>query len=46
MHLIGFVHNLLFLGQISFNYDTSVFTPMSPWGALVILVPVWSAQSA
>ena len=41
--LIGFVHNLLFLGQVSFNYDTSVFTPMSPWGALVILVPVVGA---
>ena len=44
--LIAFVHNLLFLGQVSFNYDTSVFTPMSPWGAFVILVPVKSAQSA
>ncbi len=38
--LIGFVHNLLFLGQVSFNYDSSVFTPASPWGAWVILVPV------
>src|SRR5277367_6390864 len=38
--LISFVHNLLFFGQISFFYDSSLFTPSSPWGALVILVPV------
>ena len=38
--LIGLVHNLLFLGQLSFNYDSSLFTPPSPWGPLVILVPV------
>lgn len=38
--LIGFVHNLLFLGQVSVMYDSSIFTPPSPWGALVILVPV------
>lgn len=38
--LIGFVHNLLFLGHLSFAYDASLFTPPSPWGALVILVPV------
>jgi CIC family chloride channel protein len=38
--LIGFVHNLLFLGQVSFAYDSSLFTPPSPLGALVILVPV------
>jgi len=38
--LIGVVHNLLFLGRVSFTYDASLFTPASPWGALVILVPV------
>ncbi len=38
--LIGFIHNLLFLGQLSFHYDASVFTPASPWGLLVVLVPV------
>ena len=38
--LIGLFHNLLFLGHISFAYDTSLFTPPSPWGAAVILVPV------
>jgi len=38
--LIGFVHNLLFLGQLSFVYDSNLFTPPPPWGAWVILVPV------
>ncbi len=38
--LISFIHNLLFLGQISFRYDANVFTPAGPWGPLVILVPV------
>jgi len=38
--LIGFVHNLLFLGQFSFVYDSNLFTPSPPWGAWVILVPV------
>lgn len=39
-NLIGFVHNLMFLGKLSFAYDASLFTPASPWGVLVILVPV------
>ncbi len=38
--LIALVHNLLFFGHLSVFYDTSVFTPPSRWGALVILVPV------
>jgi CIC family chloride channel protein len=38
--LIGLVHNVLFLGHPWFAYDASHFTPPSPWGALVILVPV------
>ncbi len=38
--LIGLVHNLLFLGQFSPAYDASRFTPASPWGPLLILVPV------
>jgi CIC family chloride channel protein len=38
--LIGFVHNVLFLGKPSFFYDSSQFTPASPWGPWVILVPV------
>lgn len=38
--LIGLVHNLLFLGQFSAVYNASLFTPASPWGPLVILVPI------
>ena len=38
--LIGFIHNLLFLGHFSVFYDANVYTPASPWGAFVILVPV------
>ena len=41
--LIGFIHNLLFLGHFSFFYDANAYTPPSPWGAFVILVPVLSA---
>tara|TARA_R110001599_G_scaffold353462_1_gene592919 strand:+ start:16717 stop:18384 length:1668 start_codon:yes stop_codon:yes gene_type:complete len=38
--LIGFVHNTLFLGSFSADYDANLFTPASPWGMFVILVPV------
>jgi chloride channel protein, CIC family len=38
--LIGLIHNVAFLGTFSADYDASRFTPASPWGALVILVPV------
>ena len=38
--LIGLVHNAFFLGRFSFAYDASHFTPASPWGIFVILVPV------
>ncbi len=38
--LIGFLHNLFFLGHFSVLYDANVYTPASPWGVLVILVPV------
>ncbi len=38
--LIGLIHNLLFLGHLAARYDANQFTPPSPWGALVILVPV------
>jgi chloride channel protein, CIC family len=41
--LIGFLHNLLFLGQFAFRYDANLFTPPSPWGPFVILVPVIGA---
>ena len=42
--LIGFIHNLSFLGVFSFDYEANVFTPPSPWGALIILVPVVGGQ--
>jgi CIC family chloride channel protein len=38
--LIALFHNLFFLGKISAFYDANVHTPDSPWGPLVILVPV------
>ncbi len=38
--LIGLVHNVFFLGQFSFTYDSSMFTPFNPWGPVIILVPV------
>src|SRR5579863_1025974 len=38
--LIGLFHNVAFLGLFQFAYDASLFTPPSPWGAFVILVPV------
>jgi chloride channel protein, CIC family len=41
--LIGLVHNLLFLGEFAVRYDANIFTPPSPWGPFVILVPVVGA---
>src|ERR1700757_27093 len=41
--LIGFLHNLFFLGRFSFFYDANSYTPPSPWGFFVILVPVLGA---
>ncbi len=41
--LIGLIHNLLFLGQFVAHCDTKLFTPASPWGAFIILVPVVGA---
>jgi CIC family chloride channel protein len=41
--LIGFLHNLLFAGHAAAQYDANVFTGPSPWGPLVILVPVLGA---
>jgi CIC family chloride channel protein len=38
--LIGLIHNVFFLGQLSGTYDANVYTPPSPWGAWVILIPV------
>ena len=42
--LIGLIHNIAFLGTFSIDYDANVFTPPSPWGALIILVPVIGGQ--
>jgi chloride channel protein, CIC family len=41
--LIGLIHNLLFTGHAIIHYDANIFTAPSPWGALVILVPVLGA---
>ena len=41
--MIGFFHNLFFLGKLSVFYEASVHTPPSPWGALIIFVPVIGA---
>jgi CIC family chloride channel protein len=41
--LIGLIHNVLFSGQLSVRYDANLFTPPSPWGVFVILVPVLGA---
>jgi CIC family chloride channel protein len=41
--LIGLIHNLMFLGLPAVRYDANLFTPPSPWGAFVILVPVIGA---
>ncbi len=38
--LIGWVHNVLFLGKFSFPYDANVHTLAGPWGMGVILAPV------
>ena len=38
--LIGLIHNAAFLGVLAISYDASVFTPPSPSGAFIILVPV------
>jgi CIC family chloride channel protein len=38
--LIALFHNLLFLGVLSTEYEANFHTPPSPWGPLVILVPV------
>ncbi|MBV9824616.1 MAG: chloride channel protein [Alphaproteobacteria bacterium] len=40
--LIGFLHNLLFLGLPQVGYDANLFTPLH-WGAGIILVPVIGA---
>jgi CIC family chloride channel protein len=41
--IIAFCHNLFFFGRISLDYDPLTHTAASPWGALIILVPVVGA---
>ena len=41
--LIGLIHNVMFLGDVAVRYDANLFTPPSPWGAFIILVPVIGA---
>jgi CIC family chloride channel protein len=41
--LIGLVHNLMFLGTVSFFYDANLHTLPGPLGAAVFLVPVAGA---
>ena len=41
--MIAFLHNLFFLGKISFFYEANVHTPPGPWGPLVIFAPVVGA---
>jgi len=41
--MIGLIHNVLFLGHFSFYYDANLHTPPSPWGWLIIFVPVIGA---
>ncbi len=41
--LIGLIHNILFLGHFAVRYDANLFTPASPWGPWIILVPVLGA---
>ncbi|MFA6267445.1 MAG: chloride channel protein [Pseudolabrys sp.] len=38
--IIALIHNVAFLGQFTFHFDANQFTPPSPWGAFIILVPV------
>lgn len=38
--LIGLIHNMAFLGRFVALYDANHFTPPSPWGAGIIIVPV------
>ena len=41
--LIGLIHNVMFLGHFAFRYDANQFTPPSPWGWMVVFVPVVGA---
>ncbi|MEZ4503509.1 MAG: chloride channel protein [Dehalococcoidia bacterium] len=38
--VIGLVHNVLFEGRLDLAYDANSHTPLAPWGAGIVLVPV------
>jgi chloride channel protein, CIC family len=38
--LIGLIHNVFYFGHFSVIYDANLYTPPSPWGIGIILVPV------
>lgn len=38
--LVAVIHNLFFLGTFNLTYDANQFTPVSPWGIGIILVPI------
>tara|TARA_R110002110_G_scaffold3104_6_gene15875 strand:+ start:13784 stop:15574 length:1791 start_codon:yes stop_codon:yes gene_type:complete len=38
--LVSLVHNIFFLGEFSFAYDSNRLTEPGPWGAFFILAPV------
>lgn len=38
--LIGLIHNLFYYGHLAIPYDANVYSPASPWGIGIILVPV------
>ncbi len=42
-YMIAVIHNITFLGKFSFLYDANVHTPLSPWGAYMIFIPVIGA---
>jgi CIC family chloride channel protein len=41
--LIAIIHNAMFLGTFSFHYNANVYTPASPWGGFIMLVPIIGA---
>ena len=41
--MIAFLHNVFFLGKISFFYEANVHTPPGPWGPFIIFAPVVGA---
>jgi chloride channel protein, CIC family len=38
--MIAAIHNVFFLGKLSFVYDANIFDPPSPWGPFIILAPI------